>query len=335
LTIYAKFHKIWPMKAFVTGGTGFIGSHLIDYLLKKGFQVLALVRDLNNLKWLEGKNITFLKGDFFAIPPLSKDIDYVFHIGGLTRASKSADYYTVNHQGTASLFQSLISQKIFPERIIYLSSLGAGGPSSNGQAVKESDPPHPITPYQKSKLKGEEEALKHKDQFSVVILRAGAIYGPRDRDFLTYFTFMKKGILPSLRSSQRLLSLCYVKDLVRALYLCTQKDLVSGEIINIADPKPHYYDDIGKAAGRALGKKLKKLSLPLPAFHISALISELYGVLTKNPINFDRQKVKEMKQAGWIADVRKAEEKLSFQTQYNLEEAIKETIQWYLEVGWL
>jgi len=323
------------MKAFITGGTGFIGSHLIDYLLKKGFHILALVRNLNNLKWLEGKNITFIEGDFFTIPPLSKDINYVFHLGGLTKASKSADYYTVNYQGTASLFQSLISQKIFPERIIYLSSLGAAGPSSNGGAVKESDPPHPVTPYGKSKLLGETEVLKHKKQFSVAILRAGAVYGPRDRDFLNYFVFIKKGILPSLRSSQRLLSLCYAKDLVRALYLSTQKELDSGEIINIADPNPYHYDEIGEAAGRAFGKKLKKISLPLPVFYVSAFISELTGVLTKNPSIFNRQKFKEMKQAGWIADVRKAEKKLSFQTQYSLEEAINETIQWYLEEGWL
>jgi len=323
------------MKAFITGGTGFIGSHLIDYLLKKGFDIHALVRNLNNPKWLRGKKITFLKGDFFNIPPLSKDINYIFHLGGLTKASKSADYYTVNRQGTASLFQSLISQKISPERIIYLSSLGAAGPSSNGRPVKESDPPHPITPYGQSKLMAEIEALKHTKEFPVVILRAGAIYGPRDRDFLNYFAFIKKGILPSLRSSQRLLSLCYVKDLVRALYLCTQKELTSGEIINIADSKPCYYDDIGEAAGRALGKKLKKISFPLPAFYISALIYELVGILTKNPSIFNRHKFKEMRQPGWTADVRKAEEKLSFRTQYNLEEAIKETMDWYLEQGWL
>ncbi len=323
------------MKAFITGGTGFIGSHLIDYLLEKGFHIHALVRDLNNLKWLKGKNIAFLQGDFFNIPPLPKKINYVFHLGGLTRASKSADYYTVNHEGTASLFRSLITQEILPEKIIYLSSLGAAGPSSNGQAVKESDPPHPITPYQKSKLKGEIEALKHKSQFPVVILRAGAIYGPRDKDFLNYFAFIKKGILPSMRSSQRLFSLCYVKDLVRALYLSTQKELNSGEVFNIADPQPYLWDEIGEAAGRALGKKLKKISLPLTVFYVSALISELIGVLTKNPSIYNRQKFKEAKQAGWVADVRKAEEKLSFQTQYNLQEAIEETIQWYLEEDWL
>jgi len=330
-----KCHKIRPMKAFITGGTGFIGSHLIDYLLKKGFHIHALVRNLNNLKWLKGKNITFLKGDFSNVPPLSKEINYVFHLGGLTKASKSADYYTVNHQGTASLFRSLIAQEILPEKIIYLSSLGAAGPSSNGQAVKESDPPHPITPYGRSKLMGEAEALEHKNQFPLVILRAGAIYGPRDKDFLSYFAFIKKGILPSLRSSHRLFSLCYVKDLVRALYLSTRKELNSGEIINIAAPQPYLWDEIGEAAGRALGKKLKKISLPLPAFYVSAFISELVGVLTKNPSIFNRQKFKEAKQAGWIADVRKAEEKLFFKTRYDLQEAIEETIQWYLEEGWL
>lgn len=67
------------MRAFVTGGTGFIGSHLIDYLLEnKGAEVYALVRDPTNLKWLTGLDVHLLKGDLFTLPSLPSDIDYVF-----------------------------------------------------------------------------------------------------------------------------------------------------------------------------------------------------------------------------------------------------------------
>lgn len=323
------------MKAFITGGTGFIGSHLIDFLLNKGVETYALVRDINNLKWLKGLDINLLKGDLFSIPPLPSDIDYIYHVAGFTKASNSTDYYTVNQQGTASLFQSFHSQKIHPKKIIYLSSLAAAGPSFDDKPVKESQPPQPITPYGRSKLMGEAEALNFKDVFPIVILRAGAVFGPRDEDFLHYFKLIKKGILPSFDSKKRLLSTCYVKDLIQAINLSTQRELESGEIINVADPRPYSWDEIGKAAGREMGKTLKRVKIPLPVVCIAALISDLRNVLSRKPSIINRHKFKDMKQRGWIADTKKATEKLSFCPQYSLQDAIHETIDWYFKYGWL
>jgi len=322
------------MKAFITGGTGFIGSHLIDFLLNKGTQIFALVRDLDNLKALKGLNVHFLEGGLFSLPSLPSDLDYVFHLAGLTKASKSADYYTVNQQGSASLFQFISNQKISP-KVVYLSSLAAAGPCLDEKPIKESDSPNPVTHYGKSKLKGEEEALKFKDRFPIVILRAGAVFGPRDQDFLNFFKFINRGILPTFDVSQRPLSLCYVKDLVNALYLASQKELASGEIINIANPQPYSWDEIGRAAGQALGKNLRRIVIPLPIVYLFALVSGGISTLRRKPSIINRHKFKEMRQKGWVADVVKAREKLSFQTQYSLEEAMQETIDWYQRYNWL
>lgn len=335
LTMAGNFHTILTMKALITGGTGFIGSHLIEYLLNKDVEIFALVRDLNNLKWLKGLNIHLLRGDLLSIPPLPSDIDCIFHAAGLTKARKAGDYYTVNQQGTASFFQALRSQNIFPKKIICLSTLAASGPSSDGGPVQESSLPHPITPYGKSKLMGEFEALKFKDSFPIVILRVCAVFGPKDRDFFNYFKWIKRGILPSLASKQRLLSLCYVKDVVRACYLCSQKELESGEIFNIANQEPYKWDEVGKIAGKVMGKTLKKVKIPLPLIYLAALISETGSKLRKRPSIFDREKFKEMKQRGWIADTKKATKILSFFPQYPLHDALKETIDWYVEHGWL
>jgi len=95
------------MKVFITGSTGFVGSHLIDYYLaKKDVEIFALVRDRNNLKWLKGYDINALEGNLFTIPSLPSDIDLVFHIAGLTLATNLADYYTVNQMGTAVFFRA-------------------------------------------------------------------------------------------------------------------------------------------------------------------------------------------------------------------------------------
>jgi len=322
------------MKAFITGGTGFIGSHLIERLLVRNIEVFALVRDPRNVKFLKGFDIHLLPGDLFSIPALPTDLDCVFHLAGLTKALKSADYYTVNQEGTASLFDALRRQRLSP-KIVYLSSLAAAGPSAGGQARQEGDPPNPVTPYGESKLRGENEALARRDCFSVAVLRVGGVFGPRDRDFLNFFKFVQRGLLPSFGFKPRRLSVCYVKDLIRALDTAAGADLPSGEIFNIGDPVPYSFDEIGRAAGRVLGKTLRRIVVPLPIVYLAALGSGAAAKLARRPSIVNRQKFNELKQEGWVADVRKAKERLFFRTRYSLEDGLQETLLWYKSNGWL
>lgn len=336
LTALIYSHTIYKMKIFITGGTGFIGSHLIDHFLDyMDTEIYALVRDRNNLKWLTGLNIIPLEGDLLNIPSLPSDIDYVFHIAGSIKANKMADYYTVNLQGTASIFQSLISQQISPKKVVYLSSLAASGPSEGGKPVLEDDEPRPVSPYGKSKLDGEIEALKFKERIPIVIPRVGAVYGPRDRSFVPYFKTIKKGILASIGSSRQMISLIYIKDLVRALELCIQKETESGDIFNIADPQAYCSDEMGFVAAKILDVKLKKIKFPIPLAYAAAFVSEIIGKINKNPGVFNRQRFHELKQETWLADSTKAREVLTFSPRYSLQKGVEETINWYLEHGWL
>jgi dihydroflavonol-4-reductase len=324
------------MRALVTGGTGFIGSHLINFLLDtKKAEVYALVRDPSKLNWLNGLDIQYLKGDLFSIPSLPSNIDTVFHLAGTTKAHNSAAYYTVNQHGTASLFRALHEQKITLKKGIYLSSIAASGPSRNGNPVREDDNPHPFNPYGESKLLGEREALRFKKEFPLVILRVGPVFGPRDKDFLSYFKFIRSGILPLIGNHQNLYSLCYIKDLIYGFDLCLQKDLESGEIINIADPRPCTWEELGREAGKILGKRLFSVKIPGFLLYFSAVISEGANNFMKNPNVFDRRKLKELKQPGWVVDTRKAQRLLSFSARYSLPEALKETLDWYVDREWL
>jgi len=336
LTLNSIFHTILPMRALVTGGTGFIGSHLINHLLDdKNAEVYALVRDLKNLRWLDGLDVHFLNGDLFSIPSLPTDIDYVFHIAGITKARKLADYYTVNQHGTASLFQSLRTQNCAPKKIIFLSSTAAAGPSLDGNPVKEDDEPHPVTVYGESKLFGEREALEFKEDFPLVIIRVGAVYGPRDEDFLSYFKSIKKGILLSQSSRESRYNLCYIKDLIDSFDLCIQRDLESGEIINIADPQHFNWDEFGKLAGEVLGKKLLTIRCPLFLLKTAALVWEGAAAITNKPSTFNRDKLKAIMQTSWLTEIKKAERLLSFSPRYSLKEGLQETLKWYIDQGWL
>lgn len=324
------------MKILITGGTGFIGSHLIDHFLDcNDTEIFALVRDLNNLKWLNGLKINLLKGDLLNIPSIPPDIDYVFHVAGSTKAYKIADYYTVNQQGTASLFQAIQTQNIRPKRIVYLSSLAASGPCSDGTAVKEDSRPNPVSPYGKSKLEGETEALKYKDSFPLVIARISVVFGPRDKALIPYFKFIQKGILPSVGSKQKLVSLIYIKDLITALDRCLHKDLSNGEILHFANPAPSSWEELGRIAAEAMEIKLMNLKFPLPLAYLISCGAEVLGKIRRDPSILNRQKFEELRQDGWVADTKKAEEKLGFTPQYSLREAIHETIDWYMKENWL
>ncbi|MGD2245110.1 MAG: NAD(P)-dependent oxidoreductase [Candidatus Aminicenantes bacterium] len=336
LTQFNEFPTICAVKAFVTGGTGFIGSHLIEYLLnQKNADVYALVRNRNRLKWLEGLDIHILEGDLFSIPPLPGDIEFVFHIAGVTKANQPAKYYTVNQQGTASLLRALEAQCPCLKRFILLSSQAATGPSHSGQPVKENQLPSPISDYGRSKLQSEYEALDYKNLFPVVIFRASTIFGPRDPVLLPYFRIIKRGILPSLGSKPRYVSLCYVKDLIKAFDLSTKKPVQSGDIFHIAHSIPYRWDDIGLAAGRAMNKNLRTIKLPLCTLYPYYLVAEILGKIQNNPSLLSREKYCEMKQKGWIADTEAVGERLDFSPQFSLQHAIQETIDWYREKGWL
>lgn len=139
------------MKAFVTGGTGFIGSHLADALIADGRyeEVRCLVRE--NEKWLRNKSYTKIPGTLHNISALKKameDVDVVFHLAGVVKAPKPETFHRVNVDGTENIVRIAQKQKV--PAIVILSSLAAVGPS-NGTPVDEYTAMRPVSMYGKSK----------------------------------------------------------------------------------------------------------------------------------------------------------------------------------------
>ncbi|MCP2520748.1 NAD(P)-dependent oxidoreductase [Candidatus Aminicenantes bacterium AC-335-B20] len=326
------------MKVFITGGTGFIGSHLIEYLISKEAEIYALVRNPSNLRWLTPikDKIHILKGDLFNFPEIPRDIDFIFHLAGITKSSSTRikNYYLINHIGTANLLNFLESTKIFPKKFIYLSSLSVTGPSRPESPNKEDDPPNPISHYGRSKLLGEKEVLSRKNKFQSVIIRTPGIYGPRDKDFLSGLKSVKKGFFISF-GKKVWLSLCYVKDLVEGMFLASQTTMKSGEIFNIADSKIYTWEEFCLTAAEIMNVKVKKIIIPVSLVYPICFISEIFSILSKQDLilNFDR--IKELKQESWVCMSEKAKKYLKFKARYSLKEGLKETISWYREQKWL
>lgn len=324
------------MKAFVTGGTGFLGSHLIDRLLEDpDAEVHALVRNPAKTRWLKGKErVCVLEGDLLEVPKLPSGLTAVFHLAGMTKAYKSSDYYTVNQLGTASLFRALAAVEGSP-RVIHISSMAAAGPSAPGSPCREDAPARPVSPYGASKLAAEREALAFKDRFPLVILRLGAVYGPRDEDFLEIFRWIRKGVLPLYGRGKKTLSLCSVEDAVRAALLAAQADIPSGEIFNIADARPWTWEELGETAARCFGRRLVRVRIPPWAAFLASAASTGVGRLRRKPLTLNLSKFRDMKQDAWEADVRKAREVLGFEARVSLEDGLRGTLEWYVREGLL
>ncbi len=324
------------MRVLVTGGTGFLGSHLVEALVEEpGCEVFVLVRDPSKRRWLEGiDGVRLLAGDLENMPILPAGLSCVYHFGGLTKTLRPSEYYTVNRDGTANLLRALERQSGRP-RFVHLSSLAAVGPSWPGRGVSEDDLARPVSPYGESKLQAEEEVLKYKDRFSVVLLRAAAVYGPRDEDFLEFFRWIKRGIKPIL-GRRKILSLIYVRDAVRACLMAGDPGRPSGEIYNVADPRAYGWEDIGRVAAGLLGKKPIPVRLPIWSAYLASVASEGVGrFLGGGNSLFNVSKVKQMRAYGWVADVRKARREMGFETVFSLEQGLGETIAWYLWKGLL
>ena len=326
------------MKAFVTGGTGFIGSHLVEALAEKGFQVTCLVRKTSSLKWLASLPVSFVEGDLRDEDGLQRSLkgqDYIFHVAGLTKAIHPESFDLVNHLATRNLVRATLKANQSLERFVYFSSLSAVGSSPTDQPLKDSPHPHPITPYGVSKLKAEEFILQHTNELPATILRPSIVYGPRERDLYHYFQYVQKGWMPIVGSGDLLLSLVYVADLIRATLLSLETRKTIGGVYFVSDNTPRTWPEIGQTIASSIQTRLRTIHIPIPIFYLACLWEEGLSRIRRRPPLLSREKVREVQEKYWICDSMKAREDFGYTPKYSLEEGITKTARWYLEQGWL
>ena len=111
--------------AVVTGANGFIGSHLVDYLLKKNFEVRCIVRGSSNLQWLENKNVTVFNCGLFdksGLREAFRGANYIFHVAGVVKAKNAEGYYKGNVEATKVLLEVAAEMKQNIKKFLIVSS---------------------------------------------------------------------------------------------------------------------------------------------------------------------------------------------------------------------
>ena len=324
--------------AFVTGGTGFIGSHLIDRLLLKGYHVRALVRNPKKLGYLSDLPIEIIEGDLFSTAALEKAIEgaqFVYHVAGLVAAHSKEEFYRGNRDATRNIIE--ITARVNPDikKFIHISSLTAVGPGKGMAAVNESAVPNPLTTYGKSKLASEHEVLKFKDKLPITILRVSAVYGPRDTATFDYFKSAHMGFELLIGFHDTYVSLLHSTDLVTGIILAGESEKANGQIYFLGSEQYYTWNEIGYVTKNVLNKKLFRVRVPKPLVFVIAALSEIASKFKSKPSVLNYEKAYDLTQDNWCCDVTKAKTELGYRQEVTLADGVKETIKWYVDNKWM
>ena len=312
----------------VTGATGFIGGHLVELLLSRGWRVRCLVRRPAELP--EGAEA--VRGDLGGegLERAAAGVDVVFHLAGVTKARRAREYYEGNARGT----ERLVAACARVPRFVHVSSLAAVGPSADGVPLTEDAAPAPFTHYGKSKLEAERIVRASALGERAVIVRPPVVYGPRDTDVLHFFRAAARGLRLELGRDERFFSAVYVKDLVEGL-LAAASPVAAGRTYFLAHPKAASWSELGAIAAELLARPGRVLRVPGSLAYAAGFCAEMVSFLRARPSIISREKVREARCRYWTCDPSAAARELGWSARTGLRAGVAETLEWYKKTGWL
>lgn len=331
-------------KILITGAGGFIGSHLVDLLLKEeGCERLRLfVKTGEKLNNLPDENFDIVYGDIRNKKSVKKamvGVDTVYHLAARIDfdGKTYSEYEDVNVRGTQNLIDECKGRKI--SKFIFFSSIGVYGLPAGIGEIKGWDETHPKTYtnyYGRSKLEGEEAIIRAHNEFGLPfsIIRPASVYGPREiGPTYALYKSIKDGRFAMIGDGQNLMHYIYVKDLVDAARKGEKSGLKASDYI-IAGEKAEKFEDIVRYIGKSINVKIPAFSIPrwvaLVISHPLGFIKDLTGL--SMPLFPSR--VKTMTTT-YYYDISRAKMELGWRPKVSFEKGSRITGKWYQENGYL
>ncbi len=321
-------------RILITGANGFVGSYLTQYLQEQGYSVTAMVRNSANCKLLF-PHIQQIKTDYSQedLNTAFSGQDIIIHCAALVRARNWNEYYQANVELTKKVMYAYQLNET-NSQLVMLSSQAAAGMAAPCQAKKETDPCNPITDYGRSKRIAEhlliDGCLK-----PWTIIRPASVYGPGDKDFLSFFQAIQKHLSVNLGKPDKRISFVYVRELADLISKVLEAKASHYQIFFASDGKTYNQSDFVDALHKVIPTWTLQLQLPDSLLIPIAALSEMGGFLTKKAPVLNWQKKDEITGKNWVVSNEKAKSLLGFKPKPNMVNNLKETYEWYQDKGWL
>jgi nucleoside-diphosphate-sugar epimerase len=326
-----------PPTCLITGASGFVGGHLVEAGVRRGWSVRALVRPGSDAAPLERQGVTVCRGDLSdpaAVRAAVQGVEVVLHC-----AAKVGDwgpvetYRAVNVEGLRGLLEAC--RGVALRRFVHFSSLGVYAPRHHhGTDESEPLPQRHMDGYTQTKVEGEQLALRYQREHGVpvVVLRPGFIYGPRDRTVLPkLLENLRQGKVRYLGGGGRAMNTIYVGNLVEAAFLAVEHPTAVGQVYNLTDgeavSKRRFIEAIADGVGVP-----KPPPLPVPLWVARLAANWLEGRARRRgdaaPPRLTQGRLKFL---GLNLDfsIEKAKRELGYRPGVSFEEGMRRTAAWY------
>ena len=258
--------------ALVTGGTGMVGSHIVERLAAEGTMVRALVRDMAAAAWLAELGARLVPGDIGNVESLHEAIagcDLVFHAAAALGPFSAYEPYRIgNVVGTANVVE--VASRA-GARLVHVSSTAVYPGDFRYRHAPTHEaiplPQHPDTdPYGRSKVEAERLVLDAcaAGRVWAVVVRPPAMYGRRDRQLVPRIApILARGFFPLVGGGRSTLSVAHVASVAEGAVVASRTDLALGRVYNLTNDFPVTVADFVRLASDGLGRSVRTVSVPV------------------------------------------------------------------------
>lgn len=311
--------------AAVTGGTGFLGRHLVTALHRAGFQVRLLVRRVPEDGFGDGVWPDLVTGDLDdpgALARLVTGANVVIHGAGLIKAVNRAGFFAVNEGGSTALGRAVAAHAP-GARLVIISS----------QAATQ---PH-LSHYAASKRAGEDAAIAAFGGDNWVVVRPPALYGPGDRETLSLFKAASGPMVPVLGGPSARVAFLHVTDAADAVAALARPGGPRGQRFGLCDGVCAGYDwhTMLDCAADAVQHRAKRVPVPAWGLRTIGAVGGFYAALTGKPVMLTAAKAQEILHSDWSVPPDTMPPADLWQPRIPLAQGFRTTAQWYRDHRWL
>ena len=329
------------MKLLVTGGTGFIGSHLAEEGKRRGADVVVLgltdrPEERANAELLSRMGAEVLPGsitDAELCRRAARGVTHIFHLAvAMREGGKSDEFFeSINLDGTRHLLQAATEERV--QRFVYCSTIGIYGHRSPG-ITSEDSPLAPGNIYERTKVTAERlvQDFAENCQLAALVLRPADVYGPRDQRLLKLFQGVSRGRFPLFGAGKGRRHMVYVDDVVSAFFKACEREEAVGQGLIVAGPRACTLRELIDEIQAATGSGRYGIRLPLaPMLGLAAVVEDVCSALALDPPIYRRRM--DFFHSDSEFDTSRARRVLGWEPRVDLPEGIRRTFEDYRRTG--